>query len=404
VSPVYPTTQGKALSRFVEDADQIVVVDLAPSERATESGVPIMPAGAEGRVLVTPLRVGERLLGFLGTTHADAGHDYTRDEIVLASAVGQLVALMLEHERLLRERAEARATELALREANRRMDEFLGIASHELRTPLTVAKGNVQLAAHRVQRALYDGPVAEPQLKVRGTTQGEEHNSREGTPKERARPRQVQDQGERKTAEETPPEPVVDVALLHMLQRADRHMDRLTRLIDDLVDVSRILANKLELRLQQTDLAEIVREVVQGQRIIAAPRPIHLEMPALVQVPTVADADRLGQVVTNYLTNALKYSPAERPVTVGLHADSTLARVWVRDEGPGLSEDEQVRIWERFYQVDGVKSNISSHIGLGLGLHISRTIVERHGGQVGVVSAPGEGATFWFTLPLVASG
>jgi signal transduction histidine kinase len=123
-------------------------------------------------------------------------------------------------------------------------------------------------------------------------------------------------------------------------------------------------------------------------------------MPAGLSVPLVADADRIGQVVTNYLTNALKYSPDACPVTIGLEVLPAQARVWVRDEGPGLPAAEQERIWERFYRANGSAQQDSSQGGLGLGLHISRIIVEQHHGQVGVESAPGRGSTFWFTLPV----
>jgi len=114
----------------------------------------------------------------------------------------------------------------------------------------------------------------------------------------------------------------------------------------------------------------------------------------------VVDADRLGQVVTNYLTNALKYSPTYRPVAVGLDIEEKWAQVWVRDEGPGLPPEEQEAIWERFHRVKGIEVQSGSGIGLGLGLYICRTIIERHQGQIGVESAPGQGSTFWFTVPL----
>jgi signal transduction histidine kinase len=106
------------------------------------------------------------------------------------------------------------------------------------------------------------------------------------------------------------------------------------------------------------------------------------------------------QVVTNYLTNALKYAPAEHPIEAGVQRESQLGRVWVRDEGPGLSPEEQERIWEPFHRVQGIKAQHDAGVGLGLGLHICRMIIEQHGGQVGVESVPGMGATFWFTLPL----
>ncbi len=107
--------------------------------------------------------------------------------------------------------------------------------------------------------------------------------------------------------------------------------------------------------------------------------------------------------MTNYLSNALKYAPEDRPVAARVAARRGRARVSVRDEGPGLPAEEQRRIWERYHRAPGVSAHAGAGGGLGLGLYISRTIIERHQGAVGVRSAPGKGSTFWFTLP-VANG
>lgn len=120
-------------------------------------------------------------------------------------------------------------------------------------------------------------------------------------------------------------------------------------------------------------------------------------------VPVVADPERLRQVMNNYLSNALKYSEADKPVEVRLEVTSDEVHVSVHDAGPGLSKHEQEHIWERFYRVPGMEVKSGSGVGLGLGLHISRTIVERLGGNVGVQSIPGSGSTFWFTLPRATS-
>ena len=113
----------------------------------------------------------------------------------------------------------------------------------------------------------------------------------------------------------------------------------------------------------------------------------------------IADAGRIGQVLTNYLTNALKYAPVDRVTCVRLEVTGTDARVSVCDQGPGLTPEQQQRVWERFYQV-AAPGQQGPDRGLGLGLAIAMAIVEQHQGQVGVENAPGRGSTFWFTLPL----
>ena len=309
-------------------------------------------------MLVAPMFVGDQLVGTLTVDYGAAKHEYSAEEIALAKAVAKLAALVIERERLLFERAKARASELALRESNRRMDEFLGMAGHELRTPLTAIKGNIQLARRQLKKNISPGELSAEDLS-----------------------------NKLKLVEE-------------LLERAERQVRLQNRLVGDLLDVSRIQADKIELNMEPCNLITIVREAVQDQSQLTSSRTICLNLPSEEIVLVVADADRIGQVVTNYLTNALKYSAADQPVEVSLQVEEKLVRVSVRDEGPGLSAEEQQYIWERFHQVERIKVQSGSSGGLGLGLHICRTIIERHRGQVGVESTPGEGSTFWFTLPL----
>jgi signal transduction histidine kinase len=253
----------------------------------------------------------------------------------------------VDNERLRREREEA------LRATTAQIETFLGIAGHEFKNPLMSMQLGLQLVERRIRRLL---------------------------------------RREREDA--------ADVELLmEPVAQAERQGERLQRLVTDLVDVARVRAGQLELHLEPTDLAAVVRQAVGEQRLVNPERTFLLECPAEQRAPVTADAHRLGQVVTNYLTNALKYSPADRPVAVGLQVDDQQARVWVRDEGPGLPPQEQERIWERFHRAPGIEVQSGTGVGLGLGLYICRTIIEQHQGQVGVQSAPGQGSTFWFSLP-----
>lgn len=305
--------------------------------------------------LLIPMRIGEELVGLLLVIYSEANRPVSSEEdIVLARTISRLGALVLERDRLLRRWAEERADAVALRETQEHMESFVGVVSHELKNPLAGIQLGLQLAQRRLRR-----------LEGRHAEVGDEAEG-------------VQDS----------------------LAQSGQQAQLLERLINDLVEGTRIRAGKLELRLAPVDLAAVVCEAVERQQQIAPTRTWLLRLPAEQQEPVEVDADRIGQVVTNYLTNALKYSPADRPIEVGLERVDQSVRVWVRDEGPGIPPEEQSRIWERFHRVKGIEVQNGKGGGLGLGLHICRAIIEQHQGQVGVESTPGQGSTFWFTLPL----
>jgi signal transduction histidine kinase len=166
--------------------------------------------------------------------------------------------------------------------------------------------------------------------------------------------------------------------------------------------LAQLQTGQFELVRGPLDLAAFVRTSVAAQRIATPQRVLTLHLPSTQPVRVLADADRLDQVVSNYLTNADKYSPAGQPVSVRLELDPDgWARVAVADHGPGIAPEQQAQVWERFQRAAGSAQQRAS---LGLGLYLSKTVIERHGGQVGLHSAPGQGTTFWFRLPLVADG
>lgn len=313
-------------------------------------------------MLLAPMRVGHELVGLLTLDYGDEDHAYTTQEMAFAAASAKLATLAVERERLLREREEAHAMVLALEETNRRMSEFLGTASHELRTPLTSIQANVQIIERQLAR-LMSSLLAQPDVP--------------------ASPESIRAY-------------LAPISLL--TERTERQMYRLNRLISDLLDATRIQAGKLEYHPEPCDLVTITREAVEEQRAAWPGRRITFDANPW-EIPVVCDGDRIGQVVTNYLTNALKYSLPDRLVAIHVRKEGDMARVEVRDHGPGLSPAQQTGLFERFYRVPGIVQVSGSGIGLGLGLFICRTIVERHDGAVGVESAPGTGSTFWFTIP-----
>ena len=327
--------------------------------------------------VLVPMRIGVTLVGGLQIEQEnrrdweaswDADTGATEQKGALVRAVARLGALVLERERLLRERTQAQAAELALRETQAQMEAFLGTAAHDLRTPVTAVVGYLYLAKRQIQRLTAAVREASPELV-----------------------------------------PHVD-AVRKRVDEAGDGTDRLTRLLNLLFDTAAIRAGKLELRRAPGELAALVREQVAALCVAAPERTIrlHTRAPAGEPIRVEADTDRIGQVLTNYVTNALKYSPPDQPVDVTVTVHGGQARVAVRDQGPGLPEAERTHVWEMFHRAQGVEVQGTARNGmnggsLGLGLHICKSIVEAHGGRVGVESAVGHGSTFWFTLPLAGA-
>lgn len=225
------------------------------------------------------------------------------------------------------------------RELEKRKDEFLSIVSHELKTPLTTIKAFTQI----LQLQLKDNKV-----------------------------------------------------IYGYLEKMDSQIDRLTGLIKDTIDVSKIQAGKLELRKEEFDVDLLVDETINNLQIANNTHTIIKE--GKIDVKINADRNRIEQVLTNLINNAIKYSPNSNEILVAVTADKKDVKVDVTDYGIGISEKEQQNIFERFYRVKNVSED--RFYGLGLGLYISNDLVNRHGGQIKVKSKEGEGSTFSVILPL----
>src|SRR5579884_73462 len=262
----------------------------------------------------------------------------------LALAVGlSVLGRLLEEER---EVANARSRELAaanarLAELDRLKSDFVSMVSHELRTPLGLIKGYVGTLLRK------DAPLDD------------------------------------ETREE-------------FLQVIDEETDRLTELVTNLLDMSRIEAGTLRIERHPVQMTRLLADCAERQRAREPGRALQVQMPA--SLPAVlADERRVAQVVDNLLTNATRYSLEPTPIRLVARAVSGDVEVHVVDEGIGIPADKLDQVFEKFFRVD--TSDTRRFAGTGLGLAICRGIVQAHGGRIWVQSTPGQGSTFAFTIP-----
>ena len=220
--------------------------------------------------------------------------------------------------------------------------EFVANVSHELRTPLSLIKGFVE--------TLMDGAKDDPAVATR------------------------------------------------FLQTIDKHADRLTYLIEDLLTISRLESGQITLNLQEVALHPLAKRVVDDLQARAAEKNVILENLVTADLAVRADSDRLQQVVSNLVDNAIKYGRrAGRVVIQGRSTGGGTVEMSVTDDGPGIPPESIDRVFERFYRVDKARSREQG--GTGLGLAIVKHIVQSHGGEVRVTSELEQGTTFYFTLP-----
>jgi signal transduction histidine kinase len=292
---------------------------------------PFLAAERAQSALVTPLRLGDQILGALIVSCRTA-HIFDAAQVQLAEALAVQAAIAVEHARLF---AQAR-------QAIDERDQFLSVAAHELRTPLTTLRGRVQLLQRRLGSVLT--PAGEEALRV-----------------------------------------------------VLRQVDRLSRMVNDLLDVSRVQAGGLPLSPERLDLVDLVFRATQ-ELDEATEGPALAYSTEEPELYVSADPWRLEQVMANLLSNARRFTVPDGSIRVSLARDGDQARVEVEDDGIGIEREHLERIFEPFYQIAA-----EPRVGVGLGLAICRQIVESHGGRLWVTSpGPGKGATFIMTLPLVA--
>ena len=324
--------------------EPLAVADINPTRealtRAAVGGPAVLRAVTTGEaqlgpgaMMIVPLTVGDRPFGAITFVSSETPRRYDQQDLILAHEIARRAGLAIANARAYRE----------VRAAVQMRDTFLSIASHELKTPMS----SLTLLLSGLLRT--------------------------------ARAGRLQEMGEDR--------------IIARLERIEEQADRLTSLMNQLLDVSRLAAGRFALAPANTDLVEIARDVLTRFREEAAQIEATLEL--LADAPVVGwwDASRLDQVLTNLITNALKYGGAGL-ITVEVSGDPTTARLSVTDRGPGIPEADQERIFEQYERA--ASTNLG---GLGLGLWLVRQLVRAHDGEVMVRSRPGEGATFTITLP-----
>ncbi len=271
---------------------------------------------------------------------------------VLLSATAVVASVLVKrNERAVHERAridftrklyrqKARAL-LRLRKTEQVKDEFISVASHELKTPLTSIKG----FAYLLKKQLFSS-----------------HK------------------------------------LFSYVDKIDFYSDRMTKLVNDLLDVSKIQVGKMTIEKEVFNFDTLVKDIVTSVRIVNSGHKIILSGRTGVKVN--ADRFRIEQVLQNLLSNAIKYSPDRKKIMVKMAQINKRIQVSVKDYGVGIPKEKLAKIFERFYRANEISKKIS---GLGIGLYISQEIIKRHGGKIWVESKPGTGSTFYITLPIYTS-
>jgi signal transduction histidine kinase len=299
-------------------------------------------------LIVVPMIAKEKILGVLATSTTTPSRQFTEADLRLATALADRAALAIENARLYEQERVLRQTleelNLQIQEVNRRKTDFVTLVSHELRTPLTSMTGFIALLLEGE-----GGPLSKRQRE--------------------------------------------------WLEIIGDNADRLVTLIDDLLDMARIEVGKIALKRAPLDLAPLIREVASALRPQLEGKGQWLTIDLAPALPAIlGDADRLRQILTNLLSNAMKYTASGGRITITACGDTSHVHIAVRDTGIGLTPEDQAQLFTPFFRAQ--HDAIQDIGGTGLGLAITRVLVELHGGVITVNSVPGEGSTFSVTFPI----
>lgn len=330
----------QSLSVPAEAARTLRPVVSTDSERDARVGATELELSGTRSFAAAPMLAKDELIGVIAADYDQTAHAITEEELILLDTFARMAALAIANNRLHLEAGRAEA----FRQLDTLKTEFLSTVSHELRTPLTLVRTSTDLLIDDVSEGL------------------------------------------------NPPQ-------RQLVETIARNGERLGALVEEILEMAQLEEGRINLNRQITDVRQLVDGVARTLRLMVLDRAQTLcldlpEEPCEVEL----DRHRIQQVVTNLVTNACKYTPEGGAIRVRVVPAPETVAVEVRDDGPGIPADKMERVFEKFYRLPD--STVRAK-GTGLGLAIARSLVESHGGGIGVSSEPGEGSTFWFRLPRV---
>ena len=287
--------------------------------------------------ITVPIKSDDKIIGVVSFISTKENKFYDQVDLDFAKDFTNRIALTLANSKLYENIRKDISDKI---EANKQKDDFLAIASHELKTPLTSVKGYIHILSSLIRK-------------------GEE------------------------------------LASLNILKKTERQINKMTKLIHNFLDISRLESSKLVIEPEEFDLNELVSETINYFNL-----PENKERLRFItgDIPKVyADRSKIGQVIDNYLSNALKYSASDKLVQLSTSLENNEIIVAVRDMGIGIDEVSKKKIFQRFYRAENMKNATAS--GFGIGLYLSIEIIKLHNGRAWFESTEGEGSTFYFSLP-----
>jgi signal transduction histidine kinase len=334
----------EALKKVLKNEYVLIILDVQmPGMDGFEVAEAISGYSKAKETAIIFLSAVNKELKFITKGYSSGGLDYITKPVDMDILLLKVKTFyrIYEQSRKLIEIQKALLDEIEYRkQAERKKDEFISIASHELKTPLTSVKGYMQLLGRSVEKG--DIPTVKKHL-----------------------------------------------------EKAQIQLEKLNELIADLLDISKIESGKLKFNKKGFAIDDLLDSVID---IIRQTNPeFNILRKGKIGLEVYADEMRIEQVIINFLTNAIKYSPGTNEIQINVNVIGDKVYVGVRDFGIGIGPDQQKSVFDKFYRVEETAIHFQ---GLGIGLFISAEIIKRHGGEVGVKSTLGEGSEFYFILPI----